>query len=223
MTALTVSRTRTWAPFTFAPYLLVVVLHLGAKSIGWTDLDHWTKPLLLPALAIPIVVLGRRGPIAPLAALLGGVLLSWLGDVTVENLPVGLGFFLLAHVAYLLAFTWGYRHRIPRWTLVYVVWWVALMAVLLPHLGAMLVPVAVYGLALGGMAAVAARGGVVPAVGGALFAISDSLLAVRLFTPLLQDRLSDVVIMTLYVAAQALLVIGMLRRFSPRAGVPRRG
>jgi uncharacterized membrane protein YhhN len=211
MTALTISRERTLAPLSFAPYAVIVALHLGAKTVGWTDLDHWTKPLLMPALAIPVVLLGRRGRIAPLAALLGGVLLSWLGDVTVENLPVGLGFFLLAHVAYLLAFGWAYPRRMPRWTLVYAAWWVLFLVLLWPSLGGLAIPVAIYGLALGGMAAVAARGGALPAVGGALFVASDTLLAVRLFTPLLQDRASDVIIMALYVAAQALLVIGLLR------------
>ena len=218
MTALTLPRARTLAPLAFTPYAVIAVVHLGAKAAGLVDLDHWTKPLLMPALAIPVVLLGRRGPIAPLAALLVGVLLSWLGDVTIENLLVGLGFFLLAHVAYLIAFGSAYRHRLPRWTAVYLAWWIALLVLLAPSLGGMLIPVAVYGLALGGMAAVASRGGLLPTLGGVLFVASDSLLAVRLFTPLLQDRASDVLIMALYVAAQALLVIGLLRgrRARPR-------
>jgi uncharacterized membrane protein YhhN len=205
-------RSRSLAALTALPFVLVAVIHLGAKSAGWVDFDHWTKPLLMPALAIPIVLLGRRGAIAPVAALLAGALLSWLGDITVQNLPVGLGFFLLAHVAYLVAFALAFRRRLPRWAAVYAIWWVALLVGLLPFLGAMTIPVAVYGLALGGMAAAAMRGGLVPGLGGALFVLSDSLLAVRLFTPALQDRASDVVIMLCYLAAQGLLVAGVLRR-----------
>jgi len=212
MTAAVATRVRLLAPAVCVPFAVVALVHLAAKAAGAVDLDHWTKPLLMPALAIPAVVLGRRGPLAPTAALLAGILLSWLGDVTVENLIVGLSFFLVAHVAYLIAFGLAFSRRVPVWAAVYAVWWVALMAVLAPWLGGMLIPVGVYGLALGAMAAVATRGTALTTIGGALFVASDSLLAVRLFTPGMQGVLADVVIMGLYLAAQALLVAGVLRR-----------
>lgn len=194
------------------PFLLIAAVHLVSKIPELTVLDSATKPLLMPALALPIVALGRRGRVLPLILLLLGVLFSWLGDVTIHWLLIGLGCFLLAHLAYLGMLFTSYRHRLSWWALAYPVWWIGLLIVLAPYLGALLVPVAVYGLALGGMAAVATRGSVVLALGGAAFVASDSLLAGRLFVPgLLKDPVSDTVIMALYLLAQALLVAATLR------------
>ncbi|TPW76148.1 lysoplasmalogenase [Schumannella soli] len=205
------------AVLSFLPFAVIAIVHVASKLPELAVIDSATKPLLMPMLALPIIVIGRRGRILPLVLLLAGVLFSWIGDVTIGDLPVGLGFFLLAHVAYLAMMFVAYRHRLSWWALAYPAWWVALLVLLAPYLGGMLIPLAVYGLALGGMAAVATRGSVVLALGGASFVASDSLLAGRLFVPgLLEGPLSDAVIMALYLLAQALLVAASLRHEARR-------
>ncbi len=49
-------------------------------------------------------------------------------------------------------------------------------------------------------------------VGGIFFVMSDSLLAFRQFTPWFQSRPWGAVVMASYLAAQALLVDGVLRQ-----------
>ena len=89
-------------------------------------------------------------------------------------------------------------------------WYVAFLALLGPHLGGLLVPVAVYGAVLGTMAALAGgRGGVI-AVGGALFVVSDSVLALGRFLPGYEFALHDLVVMSTYLAAQGLIAWGVV-------------
>lgn len=204
----------------FLPLALIAVVHLAAKGSGLVDLDHATKPLLMPALAIPVVLAARRGPILPLVAALLAVLFSWIGDLTIEDLTVGLSFFLVAHLAYSALFLTAFRRRTSWWALAYVGWWIALVAYLWPYLGALRLPVAIYGIALAVMAALATRGNLWTTLGGVAFVLSDSLLALRLFTPWMQGRAADVVIMALYLAAQTGIVVGLLRQHPQRVPAP---
>lgn len=121
----------------------------------------------------------------------GGVLLglsfSLLGDVAlmlpVDAFAIGLGAFLLAHLAYIAAFRRKARARdVAAAAAVYAVFAIALLAVLLPEVPAGLrMAVVAYVIVLVGMAAFAfaarGSGGVRLAVGGALFVLSDGLLA----------------------------------------------
>ena len=78
------------------------------------------------------------------------------------------------------------------------------------HLGALLVPVAVYGAVLGTMAALAGgRGGLI-ALGGAFFVVSDSVLALGRFLPGYEFALHDLVVMSTYLAAQGLIAWGVV-------------
>jgi uncharacterized membrane protein YhhN len=212
MTTLAAPRTLRLAALSFVPYVLVVALHLGTKVVGWGALDHATKYLLMPALVIPVVLLSRQDRLLPRVLLLLGVLFSWVGDVTLVTFVIGLSFFLLAHLAYTVTFVSAFRRRASRWSLFYLVWFAALLTVLWSSLGAMLVPVAVYGAALAVMAAMATRGNLLTTLGGASFVVSDTLLAFRLFTPALQGVVADIAIMVFYLLAQAMLVLGLLRR-----------
>ncbi len=205
-----------WAGLTFLPFAVVSAIHLTAKLVPAETVDTATKPLLMPALVVPVVLLGRDGPLAPRVLLLVGVLFSWIGDVTLHFFVVGLSAFLVAHVAYTIALILRFRHRFSRWSLLYLAWWAGFVAVLIPALREYVIPVAVYGLALIVMAAVATRGGLVTTLGGLAFAASDTLLALRLFTEWAQGRLPDLTIMALYLTAQLLLVLGMLRGRAPR-------
>jgi uncharacterized membrane protein YhhN len=123
---------------------------------------------------------------------LAGLVLSLAGDVALlwptRGFLPGLIAFLLAHAAYLVAFT--RRTRLAaRWLpfAIYAAVAGAILAVLWPGVPAALrIPVAVYVVFLSAMAAQASlAGGRVLALGGALFVASDALLATNKFhTPL---------------------------------------
>lgn len=144
---------------------------------------------------------------------LAGLWLSLAGDVALlwpkEGFLAGLVSFLLAHLAYLVAFTRDQRFG---------AWWPAfagyagaaglILSQLWPGVpGALRAPVIAYVLCLASMAAQAAvlwrRGeprGLVLALGGALFVASDALLATNQFAGPLP--LANLWILTSYWAAQ---------------------
>lgn len=201
----------------FAPYLLVSVIHLAALATGATAVSDFTKPVLMVLLFVAFLfsLPQVRGEVALLGSF--GILLSWIGDVTLSSpdgigFLVGLGFFLLAHVAYVILFLRRLRmRRLRPLAVVYIAWWIALVAVLAPNLGSLLIPVAVYGLVLCAMGALALHCNRWIAVGGALFAISDSLLGLNNFLPGFGLWQTDFLIMLSYLAAQGFIAFGVLR------------
>jgi uncharacterized membrane protein YhhN len=202
----------------WVPFGVVALVQIGSKVTGATELDHLSKALCMPLLAVAAIVvlvaIGRRPASTTVVALLGLALLaSGVGDVLVDvSVPAGLGAFLVAHVAYLTLFLVAFRRRISRWTFLLVGWYTVLVLLLAPVTGSLLVPVLIYGAALGAMAMNATRGGVLTSVGGILFVVSDTVLALQLFTGLVGGRAADVVVMVTYLAAQSLLVLGVLAR-----------
>lgn len=160
--------------------------------------------------------------------LLAGIAFSWGGDVALSFpgdgwFVVGLGSFLAAHLVYLSMFVAMRRAgagptgmprpapRVPVWALViYPVWYVGFLSLLGPHTGALLVPVAAYGLALGAMAALAAGNGPLVATGGALFVVSDSVLGLGRFLPGYDFAWHDAAVMVSYLAAQGFIALGVV-------------
>lgn len=203
-----------WA---FLPYAAVSLLHVVLLAVD-SPLASPTKLLLMPLLAVPVALSARRlKPPATLILLLAAVLFSWLGDSAgalfpgAPELPLMLLFFGIAHLAYILLFARHLaRRRMPWWALVYVAWWIAMIAVVGPHAGGLLIAVAVYGLVLGGTAAFAARCHPLIAVGGAFFLASDTLLAFRLFLPSGLPAWSSPAVMLTYTLGQGLIVAGAL-------------
>jgi uncharacterized membrane protein YhhN len=157
-----------------------------------------------------------------LALLVAALTLSWLGDVMLPFFLVGLGFFLAAHIAYIVMFHVAFRRRPSWWAVGLVPWFGGLLLALWPYLDETWPAVALYGAALAYMAASATRGNSFTTIGGALFVASDSLLAFRLFTPLFQTPPEDTLIMALYLVAQLFIVLGVLRTAVPRAPRPAR-
>ncbi|HXR44079.1 MAG TPA: lysoplasmalogenase [Pseudolysinimonas sp.] len=199
----------------FVPFAAVSAVQLVTKYSNDLPLDHVTKALEMPTLAlgaaISLVGARRRPRLVVLIGLTAGLLFSWLGDVVLDSdLRIGLLFFLLAHAAYIVMFALAYRGRRPSWwALLAIPWFVGLLLLLAPVLGGMLALVAVYGLVLGAMAVMATRGNVLTAVGGLLFVASDTILALRLFTGMLGGDTWEFVVMLAYLAAQTLLVAGV--------------
>ncbi|WP_287271200.1 lysoplasmalogenase [Microbacterium sp.] len=221
-------RTRWWG---FGLYALVSAIHIVSGVVGPDVIVFPTKLMLMPALAIAALWALRGSFDTSTATRAASVLFvalafSWLGDgagfffpFLDDELPAMLLCFGLAHLAYILLFLrFLPRRAVPRWTLIYVVWWVLMVAVLWPSLGALAIAVALYGLVLGGTAVAATRGGAITTAGGAFFLASDTILALRLFLPDQTGLLVGPWVMLTYTIGQGLLAYGIVRllREEPR-------
>jgi hypothetical protein len=213
-----------WA---FLPYAVISVAHVVLLAID-SPAAGPTKLLLLPLLALPVLVSVRRIPSrGTLALLLAALLFSWLGDGAGAffpdgpELPLMLLFFGIAHLAYIALFVRHLtRRRMPWWALVYAAWWITMMIGLGPHVGELLIAVAIYGLILGSTAAFSTRCHPIVAVGGAFFLASDTILALRLFLPDSLPAWSSPAVMLTYTLGQGLIVAGAL--ISVRSPLPTR-
>jgi uncharacterized membrane protein YhhN len=202
----------------FLPYIVVGALHLVSLFVGAEPVTTLTKPLLMPALLLAFLVLlpRRRGEVAVLGSL--AILFGWLGDLALmepgAGFLIGLGCFLVGHLTYIVLFWRRMRFRArPRWwSAVYLVWWVALVGILAPHAGALLAPLALYGLVLGALAVTGSACNRWIAIGSASFLISDTLLGLHKFLPGFGFWPIDALIMLTYLAAQGLIVWGILGR-----------
>ncbi|MDP3208854.1 MAG: lysoplasmalogenase [Rhodoglobus sp.] len=205
---------RWWA---FAPFAVVGLVHLTILVLG---IDAWstpTKALLMPALLTGFLVAlpTRRTELALVGTI--AIVLSWAGDLLLSTpgnvgFLVGLGSFMLAHATYIVLFRRALRtRRMPLLALIFAAWWVALVFVLAPHLGVLLVPVAFYGVVLGLSAATALGSYRVVAIGALLFLLSDTILAFKMFWPDFSMWQADFVIMVGYLAGQGLIAVGAVR------------
>jgi alkenylglycerophosphocholine/alkenylglycerophosphoethanolamine hydrolase len=212
---------RWWA---FSPYGVVALVHLVALWVSAEAVAGWTKTLLMPALLVGLLIAlpDRRGRIALFAGV--ALALSWVGDLLVAgpgegDFVLGLVGFLLAHVTYLVLFLGPLKtRRMPWLALLLVPWWLGLVLVLGPHLGVFLVPVALYGLVLGGSTAASLGTNAVTGAGGILFLLSDSVLAFKLFWPGFELWQADVAVMLPYVLGQGLIVVGTVWAARAREG-----
>src|SRR6478609_1894372 len=182
----------------FALYGAIALVHIVALALG-SPLASPTKLLLMPALIIAALAL------------------SYLGDGAgtffpfAPELPMMLLCFGLAHLCYIWLFWRRLAVRpLPMWSAVYGVWWIGLLLILWPTLGALLIPVALYGLVLGGTAAAASRCHPLIAWGGAFFLASDTILAFRLFTPDAMPDWTSPLVMITYCLGQGLIAAGVV-------------
>jgi uncharacterized membrane protein YhhN len=204
-------------------YAAVSVLHIAGHVASLPAVTTATKPLLMPVLAAFLLSASPRPLTRMVRIVLGALAFSWLGDVLLEFSRLadsdalflaGLGGFLVAQVLYILAFTPVVRSshppRPPLWALLYVLYGAVLVGFLGAELGELLLPVAVYAVAICTMGIVASGVNAHTAVGAALFVASDTVLAVGRFTGLstLAENSERVLVMTTYLLAQGLIVVG---------------
>lgn len=193
-----------------APYVATAAVDTVLAGRKRRRARRVTKPVLMPLLA------GHAGPRTdPLV--LGGLGLSWLGDIALlgtseRAFASGLGSFLAAHACYLTAFARRRRNGVrkaPGIAALYVGVWIAVNAVLWSRTGRMRVPVVIYGTALVAMALAALdTDDAKVAAGGASFLASDSILALRTFGGPVPPG-ADALVMLTYTVAQALIAEGM--------------
>lgn len=212
---------RARAVIPFIPYIAVSLLHVVLNTLDLPGGGFETKQLLMPALALAAVWATwrvRPRPRTGLALILTALLFSWIGDgaglffAGLPTLPMMILCFGVAHLAYIALF-WrapgiADPRRVPWWAAVYAVWWIGAIAVIGPHAGDLLIPLCVYGLVLGGTAALSTRLGPLVAWGGASFLVSDTLIAVREFLEA-PDWVGDWIMPT-YTLGQGLIVFGVV-------------
>ncbi|MGG7463450.1 lysoplasmalogenase [Plantibacter sp. YIM 135347] len=207
----------------FAVFPVIAMVHVAGLALDLSWLSLTTKPLIMLSLAVALVwsvTAISRALIVTLVA----ILCSWLGDLALMvpgEIPFLLGIvgFMLAQAAYVILFRTQLRtRRLPWWSLVYVLWLaIGVWLLVQQSMGPLLPAVIVYGAVIGAMAASATATTPMIAAGGALFLISDSLIAIDRFVPSLPLWAADELIMIGYCAGQGLIVFGVARVLRARA------
>jgi uncharacterized membrane protein YhhN len=220
----------------------VTAVHLAAQLRGAGAIADATQVILMPLLLLALLAgtTPPRGRLPGLFAL--GLGLSWMGDALPRFLDgqlqflVMLGSFLLAQILYAAAL-WPLRrdsllgrgtpasHSAVRRAalrrvalLPYLGAAVVIVVLCAPAAGPLLPALVVYASALCTMAVLATGLGVRGVIGGALFVVSDALIALDTFGVLALPAHAFWVMLT-YVGAQVLLVLGVLGRHA-RDGEP---
>ncbi|WP_449486403.1 lysoplasmalogenase [Streptomyces avidinii] len=186
-----------------AAFALAAAFDLGSLLAGW-HLGHViAKPLLMPLLVAHVIARGGA-PRLLVAALLFG----WGGDLALlfdadAAFLIGMGSFAAGHVCYLVLF--GRRRTRPALAAVYALALLSTVTLLWGDLPAELrIPVAGYSVLLTAMAYRSSALGWRTGLGGALFLLSDTLIATGVAEWPQLPR-PDFWIMATYLAAQYLL------------------
>jgi len=184
------------------------------------------KPLLMITLLLYFIA-AAKGYRSWRIFVIIALVFSWAGDVFLmwdDLFIAGLAAFLFAHVFYIIAYqkTGAAQGKISFWALAgFTLAGATLIRVLYPGLGSLLIPVVVYALVLLSMAVWAhKRKGatskvsfLLVAVGAIFFVISDSLIAINRFAfDVPSERL---LVMMTYIAAQFMIVHGLLKHENP--------
>ncbi|WP_394215225.1 lysoplasmalogenase [Brachybacterium vulturis] len=202
------------------------LVHLAAQLVGNMPLAGLTQVLLMPLLAAALWT-GTTAP-RPLMVRLALVALgfSWLGDVIPRFVGGDPGFlgmlgsFLVAQLLFALAF-WPRRGRSvlrsPLKVLPYLAAAASIIVLCAPGAGSLLPAVSVYAAAICAMAVLATGLGPRGSLGGALFVLSDALIALKAFGVLTLPA-HEMWVMATYITAQVLLILAV--RSEARRGPP---
>lgn len=205
-------------------YVVLAVAHVACQLAERTTAAAATQVALMPLLAVALVALADPGHRLVRLTLVA-LAFSWLGD-SVPRLLDGdpaflamVGFFLVAQVVYVVAFRpYAGESLLTRrrpWLVAYLVPVAVLLALTLPDAGVLVPAVGTYGACLLAMALLATGVHPLAWAGGAVFAVSDGLIALGAFGPWdLVSPLGSAAVMTTYTLAQLLIVLGVTARAS---------
>lgn len=202
---------------------IAAALAIAGAIVPWP----WLHYLAKPSATLLVLAMVARTPSSERGYRLGllmGLALSTLGDVFLmlpgDWFVFGLGSFLCAHIAYLVALTRRARLFAATWPfLAYAVLAGIVLSVLWPHLPAELrVPVVVYVVVLAAMAAQAAavwwrrrtHATALAALGGLSFVASDATLAIDRFA--VPFAHASVAVLATYWVAQSLIGLSVRER-----------
>ena len=213
------------APLTLAipPILLSACLTIYGELAHRREMVYVFKPLTTGLILLLAALPPAEGETRYRLAIVLGLCLSLLGDVFLmlpgDRFVAGLAAFLLAHLAYLAAFTMMVPFGAePAALLLYAAAAAAILILAWPRLGPrMRIPVIAYAAVLGGMAGQAltvaslapAPPATAAAFGAALFVLSDAALVVNRFVR--PFRLSPLVVLGTYYTAQTLIAVSVAK------------
>lgn len=214
-------------------FALIAIGDWTGQILGLAWLDFTFKPLIMPALMLFLWVFSNKKIPNGLAKwVLIGQFFSWCGDISLmfggKGLPfiLGLGSFLIAHIAYTTAFVTPLPAENERKKMYIFTNYSAFLPLLFfliifysymqPYLGELEIPVLIYGFAIMCMAGAALnRYRFTTGVsfrqifaGSLLFLVSDTVLAYSLFVK--NFPLSGLLVMITYIGAQYLISEGTL-------------
>ena len=208
-------------------FLIVLAIDLFAAYSGNETLRYFSKPLLMPLLIVYFIFNTNTGTSLKKWIVLA-LVFSWLGDVLLmfearNNIffIFGLVAFLIAHIFYILFYENILKLENLKknyWLFIPVlIYYVALIYLLSPHLGEMKLPVRVYGVVISYMLIQALQitriknraASAMMIIGAILFIASDSVLAMNKFYQ--PFELAGIAIMLTYGMAQFLITVGAIR------------
>lgn len=196
-----------------AVYVVLAVVTTLSQLVGLRLVADVGYVLLMPALIAFVFTMVRRRT-RPVTLTVVALFWSWMGDWADSVLLVKIIFFLLAQIAYAAAF-WPMRRRSVLFRPVPLLAYLALIAFLIATLasraGSLTGAVAGYGVLLGVMAVLATGVNRTVGLGAFVFLLSDIVLAVHLFVGPDVIPLSLALNSALYLPAQLLIVVGVLR------------
>ena len=203
-------------------FILLSILYVAAIFFNAVTLVFYLKPLLLPPLMIVVFISTNfKNKIILLIALV----FSWIGDTLLlfvfkdaVYFILGLIAFLIAHIFYIVLFNKelkkanGKIEWRKRGLLIIVIYLIALLLVLIPHLGSLTIPVIIYAIIISTMLYMAyllsfhwpKPASRLLLTGAISFILSDSILAFnKFYQPV---HMSGLLIMATYLYAQWALV-----------------
>lgn len=204
------------------------IIYLVLILVGREDITWFLKPFLLPFLIVAVYFHQR---FSSKKILLVALILSWIGDIILLFADKGelyfiggLIAFLLSHIFYILLFNKQLKMYLKKSRTIYwigitsiIIYLLVMMVVLMPYLGDLLLPVFVYAMTISIMLLFALKGflnwqkpaNIYIFIGAIIFVASDSVLAFDKFYAAIPY--SSFFIMSTYLAAQYLIVIGILK------------
>lgn len=209
--------------FLFSMIALIQIMYVG---IGREELRIFTKPLIIPLLGLTYYYSLEKKPSLFKDAILLALFFSWLGDILLLNESMfvpGLISFLTAHIFYIYFFARtnsgqaSYFKLRPVMLIAVLAYLIEFMYLLWPSLGAMKIPVLLYGITISTMLSAAIwqyqklddRTSLFMIIGATFFVTSDSILAVNKFSSPFET--AGIFIMTTYILAQLFIVLGAIR------------
>jgi uncharacterized membrane protein YhhN len=191
-------------------------LHIRAEYVGPRAQVYLFKPLTMILIIAVALVAGADNTSTYKVAVVAGLVCSLAGDVFLmlprDRFIAGLISFLIAHVLYIIAFTSrsGFNASLPA-LLVLSMYGALMLRCLWSHLGKMRLPVLIYMLVILMMVLQAWEShrlsgqphAFLAAIGAALFALSDSALALNRFRR--PFRSAQAIVLSTYFAAQWLI------------------
>lgn len=208
------------------------VVQVGAQAVAPTGIvSILTQALLAPLLLSILLTSGHLRDRRVVRVTMVALVMCFIGDLVPSLLAYAPGFkvmvftFLAAQICFAAAF-WPFRASSvlsgrPWLIVLYALGLGVLLTTCMGSAGNLWAPLTLYGLCLMITAVLASGLGVLGTVGGALFFVSDALIAIGAFAPSIGVPHIGVWIMAPYAAALALFTAAVLTAPVPVA-VPRR-